>query len=188
MEEPTIVESKRQKKIPPPRPPPPSSHKNTDSSPADRIPRSQTVSGDMPRRPKHPPGYPARRGGSPVLENRKSAGDNTNPVPPPRRRKKQQLIFPESNPNSDVKEGFVSTDSKDFTASLASKEDVVDGERPLMETQERSARSLSIGVRPSTKRKEAQNMAKMKVSAYMPSLPVLGQYRRGQFISLPESC
>ena len=162
MEEPTIVESKRQKKTPPPRPPPPSSHKKTDhSSPADRIPRSQTVSGDMPRRPKQPPGYPARRGGSPVSEKtEKLAAGNTSPVPPPRRRKKQQLVFPENNPNSDVREGFINTNSKDFT----SKEDAVEGDRPLMETQERSARSLSSGVRPSTKRKEAQNMAKMKVS------------------------
>ena len=162
MEEPTIVESKRQKKVPPPRPPPPTSHKKADSPPADQIPRSKTVSGDMPWRPKYPPGYPARRGGSPMIE-KKSAADMTGPVPAPRRRKKQQLVSPENNPNSDVKEGFINTKHDSDSTSLASKNDV-DCERPL-ETQE-STRSLSLsGVRPSTKRKEAQNLAKMKVSA-----------------------
>ena len=164
MEEPTIVESKRQKKIPPPRPPPLTSHKRGDSPPADPIPRSQTVSGDMPRRPKHPPSRPARRGGSPVIE-KKSVADNTNPVPPPRR-KKHQLVFPESNPNSDVKEGF--TNTKQDCSSLAGNktDDVVDGEIQA-KIREESARSLSMSdVRPSTKRKEAQNVAKMKVSVY----------------------
>ena len=158
MEEPTIVESKRQKKVPPPRPPPPTSRTKANLQPADPRPRSQTVSGDMPQRPKYPPVYPTRYGGSPMLE-KKSAAD---PVPPPRRRKKQQLIFPENNPNGDVKEGFIN--AKQEPTSFLSKNDVVDGERPVsvedeLETKEESAGSL----RSSSKRKEAQNVAKMKV-------------------------
>lgn len=154
MEEPTLVESKRQKKIPPPRPPPPTSLKKAMSPPADPIPRSHTVSGDIPRRPKQPPAYPAQRCGSPMLE-KKSTGD---PVPPPRRRKKQRSVFPEDNPNSDVKEGFV--DTKQDSTPLAD-ENGADREK----IKEESARSLPTStVRQSTKRKEAQKLAKVKVS------------------------
>lgn len=160
MEEPTIVESKRQKKIPPPRPPPPSLRKTQAESPqAGPIPRSQTVSGDMPRRPKHPPAYPARLGGSPVPE-KKAAADPT----PPLRRKKQQSIFPEDNPNVDVKEGF--TNLKQDTTVMVS-ENIND--RSAGETREARAFSMS-NVRPSAKRKEAQQVAKMKVSVV--SIPV----------------
>ena len=171
------MESKRQKKIPPPRPPPPNTIQAI-SPPADPRPRNYTVSGDMPRRPRHPPCYTARHGGSPVIEKKPAA----DPVPPPRRRKKQQLGFPDSNSSSNhvVKEG--STNTKEDSCSLASKRDVPDGgtidtkrqEAPLinggthLEVKEKSAKPLSISsARPSTQRKEAQNLAKMKVSVNM---------------------
>ena len=164
MEELTILESKRQKKIPPPRPPPPSTNKAI-SPTADLRQRNYTVSGDMPRRPKHPPSYTAHHGGSPMIE-KKSGAD---PVPPPRRRKQQQqFVFSENR-----KKG--STNMKEDSCSLASKRDVVDGgtiaDTPLfcsgtpLEVKEKSAKSLSVsGERPSTQRKEAQNL---KVSVSM---------------------
>jgi len=153
MEEPTIVESKRQKKVPPPRPPPPAAlHKKDELLPADPIPRSHTVSGDMPRRPKYRPAHPERLGGSPAIE-KKSAAD---PVPPPRR-KRQQRIFPENNPNTNVREGF--TAPKEDSSSLASEK--IEGKQESKE----DLRSLPTrGVRPSEKRKEAQRIAKIKVS------------------------
>lgn len=158
MEEPTIVESKRQKKVPPPRPPPPSLLKKAGQSPpADPIPRSHTVSGDIIQRPKH---SPVRHGGSPVPE-KKSGFD---PVPPPRRKKKQRSVFPEDNPNADVKEGFV--DTKHDSSPPDSGNVTVDDYR--LEMKERSASgsgSVSIGDgRQSVKRKEAQKLAKVKVN------------------------
>ena len=155
MEEPTIVERKKQNKIPPPRPPPPASSRRQCSPPADPIPRSHTVSGDRPRRPKHPPAYlAARTGGSPSLE-KKSSSD---PVAPPRRRKKQRSVFPEYNLNADVKEGFV--DTKQDPTTMANGNHIADSNK-----LEESTRPLISGVRQSTlKRKEVQKLAKMKVS------------------------
>ena len=155
MGEPTIVENKKRNKVPPPRPPPPASLRKEGSPPADPIPRSHTVSGDRPWRPKHPPAYLARPGGSPALE-KKSVGD---PVPPPRRNK-QRSVFPEYNPNADVKEGFV--DTKQDPIALANDDHTAaDGNR-----LEESARPSSTSVvRQSTlKRKEVQKLAKIKVS------------------------
>ena len=158
MGEPTIVENKKRNKVPPPRPPPPASLRKEGTPPADPIPRSHTVSGDRPSRPKHPPAYLAHRGGSPALE-KKSAGD---PVPPPRRRKKQRSIFPEYNPNSDVKEGFV--DTKHDPIALTNNDHMADRDDDRLD--ESAARpSSTSGVRQSTlKRKEVQKLAKIKVS------------------------
>ena len=71
-----VVENKRQKKLPPPRPPPPYKSPAARQDAPVLIPRSQTVSGERPtRKPKLPA---AIRTGTPPLE-RKSAGDPVPP-------------------------------------------------------------------------------------------------------------
>lgn len=152
MEEPKIVENKRQKKIPPPRPSPPAAwHRKENLLPADPISRvhSHTVSGDMPRSPKYLSVHPEHRDGSPAL----SAAD---PVPPPRR-KKQQSIFHENNSNTNVTEGFV-TPKQDSNLLVSEK---IEDKR---ETKEDLRLLPTRGVRLSTNRKEAQKVAKTKVS------------------------
>jgi len=183
MDEPMVVENKRQKKLPPPRPPPPyKSAAACQDAPA--IPRSQTVSGDRPtRKPKLPILNAGIRTGTPPLE-RKSAGD---PVPPPRRKKQRSPgVYPERGPTSPVKEAFGS--DKQYPSpqhqdvlntgreELKEKENknqkvnmparnvrtVPQDKQIINEPNDQRARLPTRGVR-SSKRKEAQKVAKAKV-------------------------
>jgi len=177
-----VVENKRQKKLPPPRPPPP--YKSPVRSP-DRedapvaIPRSQTVSGDRPtRKPKLSTLNAGIPTGSPPIE-RKSA----DPVPPPRRKKQRSPgVYPGSGPTSPVKEAFgldkqyplqsvqgASRESKDFINQPKMPHTTVDTEpKDSQGTNEKEngqqrVRLPTRGVQ-SSKRKEAQKVAKAKVS------------------------
>ena len=183
-----VVENKRQKKLPPPRPPPPYKAAAARQDAPVLIPRSQTVSGDRPtRKPKLPADI---RTGTPPLE-RKSAGD---PVPPPRRKKKQRSpgVYPESGPTSPVKEAFgpdkynfpqhqdiqnISREGLKEKESKYQKSDMMptrgvhtvppqDEQATIEKENKRNDQRARLPTRDvrSSKRKEAQKIAKAKVS------------------------